>query len=101
MGKRNTKKPKLECPHLPIEENEGPKYEIITYAERLICSHTNLNIMQLDDLDIVEFALYLRDAYIIKCYQTKEGKEYLDKCYRIAQTEPDNKRLQEKFGKEG
>lgn len=99
MGKRNKKKPKLECPHLPNEKNEGLKYEITTYAERLVCEHTNLNINEIEELNIVEFALYLRDAYIIKCYKTEKGTEYLNKCFRMKQTEPDRDALRNKFRK--
>jgi len=43
----------------------------------------------------------LRDAYIYKLNQTQKGQEYLEKCWILEQTEPDRKKLRERFGKEG
>ncbi|WP_254306607.1 hypothetical protein [Clostridium sp. 001] len=44
-----------------------------------------------------EYWLLLRDAVIYNYKQTKEGREYLENCWRIEQTEPDRKSLREKM----
>ena len=33
--------------------------------------------------------------------QTKEGRKYLENCWRISQTEPDRKAIREKFKRRG
>lgn len=51
---------------------------------------------------IFEYWLLLHDAVIYNHNQTEEGREYLDNCWRMEQTEPNRKRLREKIGgKEG
>jgi len=77
----------------------GASYQPSTWEERYICRYTNLNIYQVQEFDIFEHALYLRDAYIEIQRQTTEGREYLDKCYRMEQTEPDRAALRKQFGK--
>ena len=52
-------------------------------------------------MDYIDYLIYRRDAFIWRMSQSKEGTEYLDKAYRLEQTEPDRESLREKFGKEG
>ena len=40
-----------------------------------------------------------RDAYIFFLNQTEAGRKYLERCWRLSQTQPDRKRLREKFNK--
>lgn len=61
--------------------------------------YTGLNLFQIEELNIVEFWQYLRDAYVHTLLQTQEGREYLEKCWIMTQTKPDRKALREKFGK--
>ena len=58
-------------------------------------------MLEVDNLDIVVYLSYRRDAFIYKMSQTEKGREYLSNAYRLDQTTPDRKRLREKFGKEG
>jgi hypothetical protein len=58
-------------------------------------------MLQVEELDYIEYLIYRRDAFIWRMSQSKEGTEYLDKAYRLEQTAPDRDRLREKFGKEG
>lgn len=44
-----------------------------------------------------EYWLLLRDAVIYNYMQTPEGIKYLEKCWRMEQTEPDRKALRKKF----
>ena len=58
-------------------------------------------MLQVEELDYIEYLIYRRDAFIWRMSQSKEGTEYLDKAYRLEQTSPDRESLREKFGKEG
>ncbi len=58
-------------------------------------------MLEVDNLDIVVYLSYRRDAFIYKMSQTEKGREYLDNAYRIDKTQPDRKALREQFGEEG
>lgn len=58
-------------------------------------------MLEVEELDYIDYLIYRRDAFIWRMSQSKEGTEYLDKAYRLEQTEPDRESLREKFGKEG
>lgn len=72
-----------------------------TTWEHLVIQYTNLNILEVEELDYLDFLMLRRDAFIWKMSQTEKGEEYLDNAWRIEQTAPDRKTLREKFGKEG
>ena len=74
---------------------------ITTTWEHLVAEYTGLNIVQVEELDYLDYLLYRRDAFIWKMSQSEKGEEYLNNAYRLEQTKPDRKRLREKFGKEG
>lgn len=58
-------------------------------------------MIEVDQLDYIDYLQYRRDAFIYRMSQTEKGQEYLDNAYRLEQTKPDRKRLREKYGKEG
>lgn len=60
-----------------------------------------ISLLEVEDLNYVDFLRYRRDAFIYNMSQTEKGQEYLDKAYRLEQTEPDKEALRNKFGKEG
>ena len=64
----------------------------------MVSQYTGLNILQVEELDFLDFLLYKRDAVIYQMSQTKEGEEYLNNAWRLEQTSPDRKQLREKFG---
>lgn len=84
-----------------MEDNHGHNYEITSYWEHMVSQYTGLTILEVEDLDYIDFLRYRRDAFISRLSQTDKGLEYLDNAYRIEQTEPDRKSLRDKFGKEG
>lgn len=43
------------------------------------------------------YLFFMREAFIYENLQTEVGKEYLENCWRIEQTEPERKKLREKF----
>lgn len=47
------------------------------------------------------YLFFMREAFIHENMQTKEGREYLDNCWRIEQTQPERQKLREKYGKKG
>ena len=67
----------------------------------MVARYTGLNILQVEELDILDFSRYRRDAFIYQMSQTKEGEEYLNNAWRLEQTAPDRKQLREKFGERG
>ena len=56
-------------------------------------------ITEVGDIEFTAYFIILRDAFIYRKMQTKEGQEWLDNAWRLEQTEPERERLREKFGK--
>lgn len=88
-------------PYYPIDDNEGIPYRITTTWEHLVAQYTGLNILQVEELDYLDYLIYRRDAFIWRMSQTEKGEEYLKNAYRLEQTKPDRQALRNKFGKEG
>ena len=61
--------------------------------------YTGLNVNEIEDLEMIDYLQYRRDAFIHAMNQTEEGREYLQNAYTLTQTEPDRKRLRDLFGK--
>lgn len=62
--------------------------------------HTGLNIYEIGELQFDEYLFLRREAYIYTLQKTETGREYLEKCWVLEQTEPDRKKLKEKFNKQ-
>ena len=58
-------------------------------------------MLEVEELDYLDYLLVRRDALINRMNQTEKGVEYLNNAYRLEQTEPDRDKLRKKFGKEG
>lgn len=67
----------------------------------MISEYTGLNLKEVDELECFEFWLYLRDAIIYNYSSTKEGREYLEKCWLLQQNQQDRTSLRRMFGKNG
>ena len=67
----------------------------------MVSEYTGLNILEVENLDIVLYLGYRRDAFIYKLSQTEQGRDYLNNAYRLDQTTPDRKSLRDQFGEEG
>lgn len=85
-------------PSYPDDDEKG-RYEVNTLEEKIICEYTGYDFDRLEDLEIFEYWLYLRDAVVYNRMQTPEGNEYLNKCWILQQTEPQRDELRKKFGK--
>ena len=58
-------------------------------------------MLQVEELDYLDYLVYRRDAFIYRMSQTEKGEEYLKNAWRLEQTKPDRERLRHNFGKEG
>jgi len=85
-------------PYYPDEGEEG-HYEVNTIEEKIVSEYTGYNFDRIDELEVFEFWLLLRDAIIYRYMQTEEGRKYLDNCWRIEQTKPQREALRKKVGK--
>lgn len=61
--------------------------------------YTGIPLNQIDGLNIVDYLIYRRDAFIWKMSMTESGRDYLDKAYRSTQTKPEREKLRKLFGK--
>ena len=66
----------------------------------MVAEYTGLNLLQVRELDYVQYLIWRRDAFIHKLSQTEAGQQYLDNAWRMEQTQPDRQRLRKKLGKE-
>lgn len=73
---------------------------ITTTWEQLVARYTGLNILEVQELDFIDYLIYRRDAFIYRMSQTEKGEEYLNNAWRLEQTKPDRDGLRKKFGKE-
>lgn len=64
----------------------------------MVSQYSGLNLIEVNMLDIFEYWVLRRDAFIHHLSQTENGQEYLDNAWICEQTAPDRKRLREKFG---
>ena len=61
-----------------------------------------MTLLEVRDLDYLQYLIWRRDAYIYKLSRTEEGQEYLDNAWRMEQTKPERAKLRAKYGrKEG
>ena len=67
----------------------------------MISKYLDIPLFEVEELDVVEYKFFLREAFIYNCSQTEEGIEYLQNAKRLETTDIDRKSLREKYGKEG
>lgn len=97
MAKYRKELKKLKIPYYPDENGDKGYYEVNTIEEKIICEYTGYNFDRLEEMDVFEYWLLLRDAIIYNYMQTEKGQEYLENCWRIEQTEPDRESLRKKI----
>lgn len=69
-----------------------------TLGAKLVCDYAQISFLRLGEIQVDDFRALLRDAYIYKLQQTKDGQEYLQKCWTLEQSKPDRGKLREHFG---
>ncbi len=73
-------------------------FEISTLHEKIVTEYAGISLLALGALDIFEYWGLLHDAVVYNRAQTKEGRKWLKNAWRLTQTEPDTKKLHEKYG---
>ena len=74
-------------------------YKLVSHREKIISKYCNISILDVEELDLVEYLFFYREAVIYNCMQTDDGIEYLKNAHRLQQTEPDREKLREKCNK--
>ena len=87
-------------PHYPGGgSGDEVHYRLNTKGEKLVIDYLNITIFDVQEMPIDLYLYFMREANIHRLMQTKEGREYLDNCWRMEQTKPDRKKLREKMRK--
>lgn len=63
--------------------------------------YLNISIFEVQEMPLDIYLYFVREAYIYKLEQTKEGREYLDNCWRMEQTKPDRAKIRERIQETG
>ena len=74
-------------------------YKLVSHREKIISKYCNISILDVEELDLVEYLFFYREAVIYNCMQTDDGIEHLKNAHRLQQTEPDREKLREKCNK--
>lgn len=82
------------------DDKGGHNYDIVSYWEKIVADYVGISILDVEELDYIDYLLFRRDAFIYRMSRTEKGEEYLNNAYRLEQTKPDRKHLRQKFGKE-
>lgn len=61
----------------------------------MVSEYTGLNMLEVEELDYIDYLQYRRDAFIYKQSQTESGVEYLENAFRLEQTKPDRQKLKQ------
>lgn len=85
---------------MPSGAGEEIKEYLITETEELkkVSDYSRLDFNDCLSLGMDTYKLLFRDAFIHDLKQSKEGREYLEDCWLLTQTEPDRGKLRERFG---
>lgn len=75
------------------------QYIVSSGEAKIIADYLNMSVIDVDNLDIVAYRKFLRDAVIYNNMQTKEGRDWLDNAWILEQDKPDRKALRNRYGK--
>lgn len=64
-----------------------------------MAEYTGLTLVEVRELDYLQYLIWRRDAYIYMLSRTEAGQEYLDNAWRMEQTTPDRAGLRKKLGR--
>lgn len=80
------------------EDGGNIKFVPVSLHEKIIRDYTGFSFAEIENLNFIEYYLYLRDGHIYKLNQTEEGRDYLERCWVSQQTQPDRTALRQLFG---
>ena len=61
--------------------------------------YTGLNVNEIEELELIDYLQYRRDAFIHELNKTEKGQEYLENARMLEQTKPDRAKLRELSGR--
>lgn len=64
-----------------------------------MAEYAGLSLLEVRELDYIQYLIWRRDAFIHWLSQTSSGQEYLDEAWRLEQTVPDRAGLRKKLGR--
>lgn len=64
----------------------------------MVADWARLPITEVDDLPLLDFLQYRRDAFISQMNATQAGREYLDNAWLLSRTKPDREASRAMFG---
>ena len=62
---------------------------------KMVADYTRLNFNEVIEMDCITFKMLLRDAFVDMMSRTEEGRDYLEQCWILKQTDPDVAKLRE------
>lgn len=82
-------------PYYPDDDNGEVRhtYPIYTTVPHMVADYAGLSIPAVYALDLIDYLILRRDAYISLLSRTKSGQEYLENAWCREQTEPDREAL--------
>lgn len=76
----------------------GHEYIVQSWYHHLVATYANIGILQVGELNYIQYLSLRRDAFIHYLEQSDAGREYLDNAWRLTLTKPDRKGLRRKYG---
>lgn len=61
--------------------------------------YAHLSIIEISELDFIDYLILRRDAFIYQMNKTEKGQEYLVNAGFLSETKPDRENLRKYFGK--
>lgn len=89
---------KLTLPDVP-DEDDGIRryYEILTGMSASVAKFANLDILQAQDLDYIDYLILRRDAFVSAYSRSKEGLEALEQAWMRSQIKADRAELRKEI----
>lgn len=84
-----TNNPQLQIPYYAEYSDEKQYYNCNSTDIKIVSDYTRLDFCQIQNLGIFTFWGWLHDAIVWNCNKSDEGKDYLEMCWCMSQTEPD------------
>ena len=74
-------------------------YIVESIGEKRVAEYLRISMLEVEDLDLIEYLFFKREAFIYNCSQTEKGREYLRNANRLEKTSPDRQKIREKLKK--
>lgn len=85
-------------PENPEESEYTRRFSCNTQEIKITADYSNMNFLEVLALDIFTYWSWLHDAVVWNCEKSEDGRDYLEKCWTVSQTEPDRPALRKFLG---